>query len=221
MKRRDTALNPANAKPPAPARVCGARLNDGSGTCQAPVSGPHPCRHHGGPTGYDEAPKGLPDGLVIHKVFKQEDRQRELEKYISSILEEYQLNEAADLRQVILSGVAYVRLLFDGGTKEPREMDYLSRIVDRHLRNLRATPKERAAPTGHAGGIVPGGDQQGLVNGAALGMFFERVRGVLSPAELAKVASGGQVRMAAPAQALDVADEVENEGDLTPDPFGD
>lgn len=184
MKRDDRKLNPSPSRKTAtPRLVCGAPL-DGGATCQMSVSGPHPCRLHGGPSGFDAG--SLPDGLQIHKAFADEGKQAELERYVGSLLDEYQLNETADLRQIILSGVAYVRLLYDGPTMEPRDLDYLSRVVDRHLRNLRATPKEQAGP---AGG--PAADAGVLGAGVAIGSLMERVRLALSPAQLTRLAQGG------------------------------
>ena len=221
MRRQDHKLNPSPSRATAaPRLVCGAPL-DGGATCQVAVSGPHPCRMHGGPSGFE--PGSLPEGLRIHKAFADEDRQAELERYVGSLLEEYGLNETADLRQIILSGVAYVRLLHEGPTMEPRDVDYLSRVVDRHLRNLRATPKEQAGP---AGG--PPADAGVLGAGVAIGSLMERVRLALSPAQLAGLARGAQPGARGPdrgagrpaGRSVEVQ-EAEELGPVAPDPFAD
>ena len=187
MKRKDSALNPSRKPPRAvPKLLCGAPLGGGE-TCQHAVSSPGPCFAHGG--GVNRPDPGLPAGVRVHKAFLQEDRQAELEKYVATVSREYALNEAADLRQAILSGVAYVRLLFDGATMEPKEMDMLSRVVDRHLRNLRATPKEQAA------GKVPGGPAEatGLLGAGMMPAgILERVRLALTPTQVRELTQGRQ-----------------------------
>lgn len=216
MQRQDGHLNPDRRSTPSePEFVCGAPTSKG-GTCQQRVTGPYPCRQHGGPSGYEG--DELPDGLKVHKVFKEEDQQRELEKYIASILTEYDLNETADLRQIVLSGIAYVRLLFQGAMMDAKDMDNMSRVVDRHLRNLRATPKEQTA------GKTPGSGGSGdLANGLVLGTLLERVRGALTPAQLAAAAQGKQPRLSKGTVADSAPDtaEVEILEEPGPDPFGD
>ena len=220
MQRRDGHLNPdLRVAPSEPTLVCGAPM-DGGNSCQRRVTGPHRCRYHGGPTGYEDQNR-LPDGLAIHKAFDDEAQQAELEKYVASILNEYDLNETADLRQIVLSGIAYVRLLYDGAKMEPKEMEHLSRIVDRHLRNLRATPREQS------GGKTPGAGGSGdLANGLVLGTLLERVRGALSPAQLASIAGGkptrlGKGTLADSGSVTPEPADVEILGNSAPDPFDD
>ncbi len=211
MKRQDGALNPARRRAlPAPGRVCGAPLR-GGGTCQR-LSADGPCADHGGKKDPD-LPAGLPDGFKVHKVFKKEDRQAELERYVERILVEYGLNQSADLRQVLLSGIAYVRLLFDGPTLEPKDLDYLSRVVDRHLRNLRATPKEQqeARSTGDRESNLPG------PSGLQAAAILERVRVSLSASQLQALAGGTGAQAQAQAQAPE-AGEVEVEDPEFPAP---
>jgi hypothetical protein len=94
------------------------------------------------------------------------------------------LNDAADLRQTLLSGIAFVRLQFEGATMKPQEVDMLSRVVDRHLRNLRATPKEQAAGKTTPGGGTPVGP--GMMPAAIL----ERVRLALTPGQVSAMIAG-------------------------------
>lgn len=156
MKRKDTALIPDRKRPTLkpPAQVCGAPTLDGA-ICQRQVAAGGRCWEHGAP-GAPDLPS-LPDGARIPKAFVQEDRQRELERFVADCLKTYDLNDAADLRQTLLSGIAFVRLQFEGATMKPQEVDMLSRVVDRHLRNLRATPKEQAAGKTTPGGGTPVG----------------------------------------------------------------
>ncbi len=139
-------------------------------------------------------PAGLPDGFQIQKVFKQEDRQAELERYVERIMVEYGLNQSADLRQVLLSGIAYVRLVFDGPILEPKDLEHLSRVVDRHLRNLRATPKEQqeARSTGDRDSNLPG------PSGLQAAAILERVRVSLSASQLQALAGGTGAQAQAP-----------------------
>lgn len=206
MKRRDGALNPARQKALPPVKlVCGAPL-PGGGCCARPVATPGPCYEHGGPRPAQET--GLPAGYRIHKAFAQEDRQLELERYVARIMVEYALNETADLRQVVLSGIAYVRLLFDGATMEAKELEMLSRVVDRHLRNLRATPAAQAA------GKTPCTGEGGLpAPGMMPAAILERVRLALTPGQVAAMVGGRGLDQQAPGRTtpacgLDAAVEV-------------
>lgn len=221
MKLNPKRLNPEGPEPSQPPiRVCGAKLADGSGTCQVAVSGNWRCRAHGGPSGFEDAETGLPDGVTVHKAFDDEARQLELERYVGSILREYELNEAADMRQTILSGIAYVKLLFDGATMAAKDMDAYSKVVDRHLRNLRATPKEQTS------GRQGPGDQDGggaLGAGIAVGALLQRVASVLTAPQVAALkqgrtpATGSRVEPDSgplPAEAEVLAPDA-------PDPFGD
>ncbi len=226
MKRQDGALNPARVRAvTTPTRVCGAPL-PGGGSCSRASADGQPCADHGGRR-EEPGPASLPEGFKLHKVFKQEDRQAELDRYVGRILVEYGLNQSADLRQVLLSGIAYVRLLFEGATMDPRELDYLSRVVDRHLRNLRATPKEQAATKGDG---ASGADPQGLLpSGQQPSAILERVRLSLTAGQVQDLVSGRGLKSGA--KAVAEAGEAEElfpepgrtvpDPDLEIDPFGD
>jgi hypothetical protein len=137
------------------------------------------------------------------------EQQAELESFVAGCLDEYQLNTVADVRQVLMAGVAYVRLMYSGASIEPKDADYFSRIVDRHLRNLRATPKEQAA--GRHEGDPPGVTDPGklLAAGIGVGGFLERARQAMGGMALKKLAAGEEIEQVG-GQPVDTA---------APDPF--
>ncbi|MDP2361970.1 MAG: hypothetical protein Q8O14_14675 [bacterium] len=200
---------------------CGKEL-DGGRICQALVVAPGlRCQHHQDVTAGDlEAKVELPPGVVVPEVFaKEKDRQRALEGYVAEVYRDYAgLNTGADLRQILVAGAAYVRLLYDGAALDPKAMDFLSKIVDRHLRNLKATPKEQGG-----GDKGKGAGLGALAAAAGVGALLERVRGVLTPGQLKALQAGGAPRglgveaMGRPGACM----EVGQDGDESPDPFGD
>ena len=184
MKRQDKFLNPTRPEPERKERrICGAPLPDG-GTCQKAVRGDHPCRLHGGPAGYSTGEEKVLE-VEVPVVFSENQAQGWLVEYVREIQAEYGLNTAADLRQTILAGVAYVRILLGGSDMNTKDLNNCSLVVDRHLRNLRATPKEQRI------GRSPGSDgDNALGAGMEVGALMERVRVALTPGQVADLASG-------------------------------
>jgi hypothetical protein len=208
---------------------CGKEL-DGGRLCRAVALAPGMrCAAHQDVTASDlEARVELPDGVAVPLVFaKDKDRQRALEGYVAEIYRDYAgLNTGADLRQILMAGASYVRLVYDGATMEPKAMDFLSKIVDRHLRNLKATPKEIA--DGQAKGNMDAAGLGALAAAAGVGALLERVRATMTPGQMKALRAGGAPRglgleaMGAPGAGVEVAQaDGDQADDQAPDPFGD
>ena len=177
----------------------------------------------------------LPAGVAVPALFQDPAWQQALVGFVAEIYRDYTgLNTGADLRQILAAGAAHVRLVFGTESLDPKDIELLSRVVDRHLRALRATPKEQeAGRTGKDGK----GAQGLLVAGMQVGALLERVRGALSPAQrqaLAAgrpVAGGGDLAPQGPAvpadnaeaevleEELDLPGNAAEDPDLPPDPF--
>ncbi|MDP2360605.1 MAG: hypothetical protein Q8O14_07615 [bacterium] len=204
---------------------CGTDLGDGR-VCRVyvPAAGLRCALHQDVSPGDLEARLELPAGVVVPTVFpKDQDRQRALEGYVAEIYRDYTgLNTGADLRQILVAGAAYVRLVHDCATMEPKALDFLSKIVDRHLRNLKATPKEIA--DGQARGVKGGAQLGALAAAAGVGALLERVRATMTPGQLKALQAGGAPRglgveaMGAPGAGVEVP---QDDDDQTADPFGD
>lgn len=211
--------NPIAASP-----RCGKDLGEGR-VCRSAVAaaGMRCSDHQDVMIGDLEAQVELPDGVLVPLVFAQDkDRQRALEGYVAEIYRDYAgLNTGADLRQILMAGAAYVRLLYDGATLDPKAMDFLSKIVDRHLRNLRATPKEIA--DGQSKGNRDAAGLGALAAAAGVGALLERVRATMTPGQLKALRAGGAPQglgvgaIGAPGAGTEVAQD----DDQAPDPFGD
>lgn len=203
---------------------CGMEM-DGGRLCRSavPVAGMRCSDHQDLAPGDLEARPELPPGVVVPEVFpKDKDRQRALEGYVAEIYRDYAgLNTGADLRQILMAGAAYVRLLYDGASLDPKDMDFLSKIVDRHLRNLRATPKEIA--DGQSKGNRDAAGLGALAAAAGVGALLERVRATMTPGQLKALRAGGAPQglgvgaIGAPGAGIEVAQD----DDQAPDPFGD
>jgi hypothetical protein len=223
--------------PLARAPRCGAEL-DGGRLCRAavPMRGMRCGLHQARPEDLVPGPE-LPAGVRVPALFQDPTWQNALTWFVAEIYRDYTgLNTGADLRQILAAGAAHVRLVFGTETLDPKDIELLSRVVDRHLRNLRATPKEQEASKTGKGGK----DGSALLAaGMGVGALLERVRGALSPAQRRALAAG---RPIAGAEALqghvpalarvlpDDEDEEDDQGvpglagpadeDLPPDPFG-
>jgi hypothetical protein len=225
MKRNPGNVDTGGDGKPVPVTVrCGKELGDGR-LCREPVpTAGMRCRHHPDVAAGDlEARPELPAGVVVPEVFpKDKDRQRALEAYVAEIYRDYVgLNTGADLRQILVAGAAYVRLVYDCASMEPKALDFLSKIVDRHLRNLRATPKEIA--DGQSKGNRDAAGLGALAAAAGVGALLERVRATMTPGQLKALRAGGAPQglgvgaIGAPGAGVEVAQDDEQ----APDPFGD
>ncbi len=221
--------------PLARAPRCGAAM-EGGRLCRQPVpmTGMRCHLHHARPEDLVPAPE-LPAGVAVPTLFQDATWQQALVGFVAEIYRDYTgLNTGADLRQILAAGAAHVRLVFGTESLDPKDIELLSRVVDRHLRALRATPKEQeAGRTGKDGK----GAQGLLVAGMQVGALLERVRGALSPAQrhaLAAgrpVAGGGGLAPQGPAdttddgdaevleEELDLPAKAAEDPDLPPDPF--
>lgn len=215
-------VNPIAATP-----RCGKEL-EGGRLCRAAVSAAGMrCLDHQDVAACDlEARSELPAGVVVPAVFlKDKDRQLALEAYVAEIYRDYVgLNTGADLRQILVAGAAYVRLVYDCASMEPKALDFLSKIVDRHLRNLKATPKEIA--DGQARGARGGAELGALAAAAGVGALLERVRGVLTPGQLQALAGGRApqglgVGRLCQAELGGSSTELDQDASEATDPFGD
>lgn len=213
-------INPIAGKPRCLIELDGGRL------CQTavPRAGMR-CHRHAAAVPADLVAKlDLPEGMTLPQAFPSDpERQLALHNYVAEVYRDYTgLNTGTDLRQILVAGVAYVRLVFEGLTMEARDVDALSKVVDRHLRNLKATPKEIAA--GEARGIKSGKELGALAAGVGVGALLERVRSVLTPSQLLAMATG-KVPRGLGLERLDQADagsvEISQDEDQAPDPFGD
>jgi len=174
--------------------------------------------------------------VAVPALFQDPAWQRSLVGFVADIYRDYTgLNTGADLRQILAAGAAHVRLTYGMEALDPKDIELLSRVVDRHLRNLRATPKEQeASRTGKDGKGGPGL----LAAGMQVGALLERVRGALSPAQMRALAGGRSIAGAeslqarGPALAVAEPDDLDDEDDqglpgavgladddLPPDPF--
>jgi len=221
--------------PLARAPRCGAAM-EGGRLCRQPVpmAGMRCYLHQAKPEDLVPAPD-LPAGVAVPALFQDATWQQALVGFVAEIYRDYTgLNTGADLRQILAAGAAHVRLVFGTESLDPKDIELLSRVVDRHLRALRATPKEQeAGRTGKDGK----GAQGLLVAGMQVGALLERVRGALSPAQRHALAAGNPVAgagAAAPLGPAVPADDAEAEvleeepdlpgkaaedPDLPPDPF--
>jgi hypothetical protein len=166
---------------------CGAEL-EGGRLCQAvvPMRGMRCRQHHAKPEDLVPAPE-LPAGVSVPALFQDPAWQFSLVEFVADLYRDYAgLNTGADLRQILAAGAAHVRLTYGMEALDPKDIELLSRVVDRHLRNLRATPKEQEARTGKDGK----GAQGVLAAGMQVGALLERVRGALSPAQRSALAAG-------------------------------
>ena len=221
--------------PLARAPRCGAEL-EGGRLCRQPVPmrGMRCSLHQAKPEDLVPGPE-LPAGVRVPALFQDPAWQSALTWFVAEIYRDYTgLNTGADLRQILAAGAAHVRLVFGTESLDPKDIELLSRVVDRHLRNLRATPKEQEAGKTGKGGK---GAEGLLMAGVQVGALLERVRGALSPAQRRALAAGrtiaGTEALAEPAPALarvvpDDEDEDDQgplgvaglvDEDLPPDPF--
>jgi hypothetical protein len=181
------------------------------------------CRHHLDVAAGDlEARPELPAGVVVPAVFTDPAWQAALVGYVAEIYRDYAgLNTGADLRQILMAGSAYIRLVYGCAALEPKDLDFLSKIVDRHLRNLKATPKEIA--DGQSKGNRDAAGLGALAAAAGVGALLERVRATLTPGQLKALRAGGAPQglgvgaIGAPGAGVEVA---QDDGQA-PDPFGD
>ncbi|MFA7331973.1 MAG: hypothetical protein WC326_12965 [Candidatus Delongbacteria bacterium] len=204
---------------------CNRELEDGR-LCRQPVpmAGMRCYLHQAKPEDLVPAPD-LPAGVVVPSLFQDPAWQLSLVGFVADIYRDYAgLNKGADLRQILAAGAAHVRLTYGMEALEPKDIELLSRVVDRHLRNLRATPKEQEA--GRAGKDGKGA-LGALAAGVQVGALLERVRGALSPAQRRALAAGRPIAGAevlqanAPAVAPDEAEVLDDEDDLgVPRPIG-
>jgi len=178
----------------------------------------------------------LPAGVVVPALFQDPAWQLALTWFVAEVYRDYVgLNTGADLRQIVAAGAAHVRLTYGMESLDPKDIELLSRVVDRHLRNLRATPKEQEAKGGKGGKDGPGL----LATGVQVGALLERVRGVLTPAQMRALSGGRPIAGGASLQGgglevlgAGVPDEDDDDdqddagpggladNDLPPDPFG-
>lgn len=216
---------------------CNRELDDGR-LCRQPVpmAGMRCYLHQARPEDLVPGPD-LPAGVVVPPLFQDPTWQQALVGFVAEIYRDYTgLNTGADLRQILAAGAAHVRLVFGTETLDPKDIELLSRVVDRHLRNLRATPKEQEAGRTGKDGKSNGGNM--LLAGVQVGALLERVRGALTPAQRRALAAGRPVAggealqahgPAVPLAELDDQDEDEDDlvtpgaglvdEDLPPDPF--
>lgn len=211
--------------PLARAPRCGAAM-EGGRMCRQPVpmTGMRCHLHQARPEDLVPVPE-LPAGVAVPTLFQDATWQQALVGFVAEIYRDYTgLNTGADLRQILAAGAAHVRLVFGTESLDPKDIELLSRVVDRHLRALRATPKEQeAGRTGKDGK----GAQGLLVAGMQVGALLERVRGALSPAQRRAMAAGRPIAGAevlqahAPAEAPDEAEVLDDEDELgAPGPIG-
>lgn len=216
---------------------CNRELEDGR-LCRntVPMAGMRCHLHQARPEDLVPGPD-LPAGVAVPPLFQDPAWQQALVGFVAEIYRDYVgLNTGADLRQIVAAGAAHVRLTYGMESLDPKDIELLSRVVDRHLRNLRATPKEQeASRTGKEGKGAAGA----LVAGMQVGALLERVRGALTPAQRQALAAGRAIagtevlQAHGPAlarQATDDQDEDEDDlvvpgaagladDDLPPDPF--
>lgn len=215
---------------------CRRELADGR-LCQmaVPMTGMRCHLHQARPEDLVPGPD-LPAGVAVPALFQDPAWQLALTWFVAEVYRDYVgLNTGADLRQIVAAGAAHVRLTYGMECLDPKDIELLSRVVDRHLRNLRATPKEQESKAGKGGKDGPGL----LATGVQVGALLERVRGVLTPAQMRALSGGRPVAGAASIQgggieALGAGVPDEDEGDdqdgagpggladedLPPDPFG-
>jgi hypothetical protein len=205
---------------------CGVELPDGR-VCRQVVRmlGMRCQLHQARPEDLVPGPE-LPAGVAVPQVFRDPAWQHALVGFVAELYRDYQgLNTGADLRQILAAGATHVRLLFGTEGLDPKDIELLSRVVDRHLRNLRATPKEQEASKAGKRGE---GEAGLLAAGMGVGALLERVRGVLTPGQMRALAGGRRAQgLGAPpigqevGLAADEAGLAEDDEDQAPDPFGD
>lgn len=201
---------------------CGQVL-EGGRICRAvvPAAGLRCADHQTTVAGDLLAGPELPAGVAVPALFQDPAWQQALVGFVAEIYRDYTgLNTGADLRQILAAGAAHVRLVFGTESLDPKDIELLSRVVDRHLRALRATPKEQEA--GRTGKDGKGGGTGLLAAGMGVGALLERVRGVLTPGQLRALAGGGGMPSLATDREIAVASTDSNQETAEdPDPFGD
>ncbi len=197
---------------------CNQGLEDGRlGRQPVPMAGMRCYLHQAKPEDLVLGPE-LPAGVAVPALFQDPAWQTALVGFVAELYRDYAgLNTGADLRQILAAGAAHVRLTYGIEALDPKDSELLSRVVDRHLRNLRATPKEQeAGRTGKDGQGALGA----LAAGVQVGALLERVRGALSPAQRRALAAGRPIAGAevlqahGPTLAQDEANDLDDEDDL-------